>query len=300
MNKIATFVAVLGLAASAFAQTTKPAADGLAAPTPMPPAAVRNKNEPPRKPGVPTLWLVGDSTMKVGTPSQMGYGTPLAEMFDPAKVRVINRAIGGRSSRTFITEGRWDAVLADAEAGDYVIVAFGHNDGGPLSGDNRERGSIRGMGDDTKDVTLTLGDNKDKPYTVHTFGWYMKKYATDAKAKGLTPIIASWVPHGPRVGSTKPFTYDENPKPDSYRLWAEQAAKETGAHYIDLYALAWKTYAGKTPEQIKAEFFTPDEPNNTHTSPAGAKNNAKALVEGIKQLTDLPLAGFLKPDAPTP
>jgi lysophospholipase L1-like esterase len=290
--KLSLLFALMGLAIPALAQTTAPA-DGVAAPTPLPPAALRNKNEPPRKPGQPTLWLVGDSTVKVSTPGQQGWGTPLAAMFDANRVRVINRAIGGRSSRTFITEGRWDAVLADAEKGDFVLIQFGHNDGGALSGDNRERGSIKGTGDETQDVTLTLGDNKDKPYTVHTYGWYMKKYATDAKAKGLTPIICSYIPHGPRLD--RPFTFEAEPKPTGYRLWAEESAKATGAHYIDLYGLIWKTYAGKTPEQIKADYFTPDEPNNTHTSPNGAKHNAECVAEGIRSLKDLPLASFLKP-----
>src|SRR3954463_8372489 len=83
-------------------------------------------------PKLPTLFIVGDSTVHNGTRGQVGWGEPGAAFFDPAQVRVVNRAIGGRSSRTFQTEGRWDKVLAELKPGDFVLIQFGHNDGGPL------------------------------------------------------------------------------------------------------------------------------------------------------------------------
>ena len=105
---------------------------------------------------VPTLWLVGDSTMKNGTPGEQGWGERLSPFFDPAKIRVENRAAGGRSSRTFMTEGRWDKILAEAKPGDYVIIQLGHNDGGPLDDATRSRGTIRGVGDETRDIENSL------------------------------------------------------------------------------------------------------------------------------------------------
>jgi lysophospholipase L1-like esterase len=56
----------------------------------------------------------------------------LADYFDTAKINVVNRARGGRSSRTFLTEGLWDQVMGALKPGDYVIMQFGHNDPGPL------------------------------------------------------------------------------------------------------------------------------------------------------------------------
>jgi lysophospholipase L1-like esterase len=53
-----------------------------------------------------TLFIMGDSTVKNNTAGQQGWGDPLAEYFDNTKINVLNRAIGGRSSRTFLTEGR--------------------------------------------------------------------------------------------------------------------------------------------------------------------------------------------------
>ncbi len=59
----------------------------------------------------PTLFLIGDSTVRNNTRGQMGWGTALGPLFDESKIVVANRALGGRSSRTFLTEGLWDKVL---------------------------------------------------------------------------------------------------------------------------------------------------------------------------------------------
>ena len=75
----------------------------------------------------------GDSTVSNGTKGQQGWGTPLAALFDPKKIKVDNRARGGRSSRTFITEGLWEKVLAETRPGDFVLIQFGHNDSGAIN-----------------------------------------------------------------------------------------------------------------------------------------------------------------------
>ena len=61
---------------------------------------------------LPTLYLIGDSTVNTPTKGQQGWGTPLPAFFDQSKIAVVNRARGGRSSRTFCTEGLWDQVHA--------------------------------------------------------------------------------------------------------------------------------------------------------------------------------------------
>ncbi len=63
-------------------------------------------------PNRPTLFLIADSTVNNSTRGLQGWGTPLAAFFDTNKIRVENDAIGGRSSRSFFTEGRWDKVPA--------------------------------------------------------------------------------------------------------------------------------------------------------------------------------------------
>src|SRR3954471_12791538 len=119
------------------------------------PSSRPSAGQQPANPSLPTLWLVGDSTVRNGSGNggngQWGWGDRIAKFFDTGKINVVNRARGGRSSRSYITEGLWDQVLADARAGDFVIIQMGHNDGGPLAGDNRERGSIRGTGEETED-----------------------------------------------------------------------------------------------------------------------------------------------------
>src|SRR2546427_2880200 len=103
----------------------------------------------------PTLFLIGDSTVRNGAGDgankQWGWGEPVAAYFDTAKITVLNRARGGRSSRTFLTEGLWDQVLSAMKPGDFVLIQFGHNDGGPVNDDSRARGTIKGVGEETEE-----------------------------------------------------------------------------------------------------------------------------------------------------
>ena len=75
---------------------------------------------------LPTLYLVGDSTVKNGSGrgdgGLWGWGQVLAPMFDGERIHVENHAIGGRSSRTFLTEGRWDRVVEKLQPGDFAMV----------------------------------------------------------------------------------------------------------------------------------------------------------------------------------
>ena len=145
------------------------------------------QDKPTTNPALPTLWLVGDSTVRNGSGrggnGQWGWGDRIARYFDIDRINVVNRARGGRSSRSYQTEGLWGAVLKDAKSGDFVLIQMGHNDGGPLAGDNRERGSIRGIGEESEDVTLTLGANNGKKETVHTYGWYMRNTSPTPKPR---------------------------------------------------------------------------------------------------------------------
>jgi rhamnogalacturonan acetylesterase len=90
-------------------------------------------------PALPSIFIAGDSTAADGTPDAIGWGRPFPQFFDPAKMNVVNEARGGRSSRTFVAEGLWDKLLADVKANDYVIIQFGHNDGGDINGETIAR-----------------------------------------------------------------------------------------------------------------------------------------------------------------
>ncbi len=238
----------------------------------------------------PTLFMVGDSTVRNGSGKgangQWGWGDRIAPYFDASKITVKNRAIGGRSSRSYQSEGRWDAVLNEARPGDFVIIQMGHNDGGPLAGDNRERGSIRGIGEETREVTLTLKPKTGQKEIVHTYGWYMRKYVSDARAKGLIPIICSPIPHRPKT-PVEEGTFEKS----SYALWSAEVAKQEKVPFIDLNHLVYTHYVGVAPAELKTKYFTTAD--DTHTNAAGADLNAKCVVEGIRMLKDCPLKDYL-------
>ena len=234
----------------------------------------------------PTLYIIGDSTVKNGSgkgaDKLWGWGSFLDESFDTTKLAVRNYALGGRSSRTFITEGHWDQVLAQLKPGDFVIMQFGHNDGAPLDDTARARGTIKGTGEDSSNIYNPI---MKKNETVHTYGWYMRKYVADAKAKGATAIICSPIPRNM-------FKDDKVLRASvDYGKWAQETAATTGAYFIDLNAIIADQYDRLGPDKVK-DFFPGD---HTHTNEAGAKLNAAAVVTGLRQLPNLPLTHYLRP-----
>lgn len=227
----------------------------------------------------PTLFLVGDSTVKNGTKGQEGWGTPIAAYFDPAKIEVVNRAIGGRSSRSFLTEGRWEKVMNEAKAGDFVLIQLGHNDGSNPAKDPKHRGSIRGTGEETVEVTKPDGSKE----TVHSYGWYLRKYVADAKAKQMTVVILSLVPRNDwKEGKVLRGS-------NSYAKWAREVAESEKVPFVDLNELVSRRYEALGEEKVKG--FFPHE--HTHTNSAGADVSAQCVIAGLKTLKDVPLAKSL-------
>ena len=236
----------------------------------------------PKNAALPSLFLVGDSTVRNGrgdgANNQMGWGEPFADYFDPAKINVVNRAIGGRSSRTYITEGHWAQTLAMIKPGDVVLFQFGHNDAGPLDDASRARGTINGVGDETKEIENPILQRHE---TVHTFGWYMKQYVEETRAKGATPIICSLVPR--KVWKDGKIVRGAA----SYGGWARQVAEAEHVGFIDLNERTAAKYDALGPEGVEALFGDPQ----THTSLAGAVMNAESVVAGLKALRNDPVAG---------
>jgi sialate O-acetylesterase len=231
----------------------------------------------------PALFIIGDSTVRNSTAGQQGWGDPLVAQFDPAKIEVFNRAIGGRSSRTFLTDGRWAAILAQLKPGDFVLMQFGHNDGGPLN-DDRARASLKGNGEATEDL-IRKADGK--PETVHSFGWYLRNYARDAKAKGATPIVASLIPRNIWNGEKIIRSTAD------YGLWASQAAAQEQAHFIDFNGRLADRFEALGPAQTAALFSGTD---HTHTSAAGAAFNAGVMAAAIRSLPGCELGKALLPE----
>lgn len=238
----------------------------------------------PKNDKLPTLWIIGDSTVKNNTQGLLGWGDPIAELFDTTKINVCNRGLGGRSSRSYITEGLWDSVLSEMKAGDFVLMQFGHNDNGPLN-TGRARASLHSNGDETREVVM---ESTGKKEVVHSYGWYVRKYIADTKAKGATPIVLSLVTRNIWKDDGKTVVRAT----DDFTKWASEAAKQGGADFIDLNGIIADHYEAQGQEKVKTQYFMAD---HTHTTPAGAKLNAACVVQGLKQLKDCKLCGFLLP-----
>jgi lysophospholipase L1-like esterase len=233
----------------------------------------------------PTLYIIGDSTVRNGDGSgrngQWGWGSFIAGYFDTSKISVQNLAIGGRSSRTFITEGRWDKIMADLKKGDYVIMQFGHNDSGPLDDTARARGTIKGTGTESKEIYNPITKKQE---VVYSYGWYMRKYINDAKSKGAIPIVCSLIPRNQWEGDKVKRASD------NYGKWAEEVAKSEGAYFIDLNNLIADEYDKLGKEKV-ASFFHGD---HTHTGEPGARMNAEIVMDQLKKLKGVNLKKYIK------
>ncbi|MBP7142314.1 MAG: rhamnogalacturonan acetylesterase [Opitutaceae bacterium] len=230
----------------------------------------------------PALFLVGDSIMKTGTGDgargPWGWGQEIGAFFDPARIHVYNEARGGRSSRSYIDEGAWAGVLEHIQPGDFVILQFGHNDTWN-SPNNPDRATITSAGDDTLQVGV-----KGQHKLVHSYGWYLRQYVKDVKAKGATPIVCSPPPRNEWENGRIKRGFD------GYAKWAAEAANAGGAAFIDLNACAADRFDALGEARAR-EIFN----DRQHTRKLGARINAECVVEGIRRLKDLPLAATLKP-----
>lgn len=232
----------------------------------------------------PVVYIIGDSTVQngsgKGSDSLWGWGSFMNLFLDTNKIEIQNHAKGGRSSRTFLTDGRWDSIMKTIKKGDYVLMQFGHNDGGELADTLRARGTIKGIGEESKDIYNPIRKVNE---TVYTYGYYMRKYANETKAKGAIPIIVSPVPRN---------KFDKNGKieKDQYGVWAQEVAKQTGAYFLDLNTMVIAKYEEMGSEKVKA-FFPKD---HTHTNEAGATLNAELVTKGIKDLKGCQLKKYIK------
>jgi rhamnogalacturonan acetylesterase len=262
----------------------------------------------PENPKLPSLILVGDSTVRnghgMGSDGLWGWGAPLADLFDATKINVVNRAIGGLSSHTYISQGHWDSTLELIMPGDVVLIQFGHNDGGvnlpgatpvpdqgllpgtvppplpPGAAARPPRGSLPGIGDETLDVENPRTHEHE---TVHTFGWYMRKYIADTRAKGATPILCSLVPRklwldGHVIRNTS-----------TYRGWTQAVADEQHVGFVDLNEIIARRYDALGEAAVDPLFGDP----HTHTTLAGAQLNAECVVAGLRALPHDPMMSYL-------
>lgn len=247
---------------------------------PATPTQTSVAHDAPLNPALPTVFIVGDSTAR--NQADLGWGDHFAHYFDTTRINVANRAIAGRSSRTYITEGHWEKVLAEMKPGDFLLLQMGHNDGGTLDG-AKPRGSLPGIGDETKDLPQTAGPFAGKTETVRTYGGYMREMIDAAKAKGVHVALLTI--------TVRNIWKDGHIETDmGYRGWIEQIAAQEHVPVIDLAAVEAARLQALGPEKT-APLFPID---HTHTSAAGAEAVAHDVVTALRDAHS-PLTAFLQP-----
>ncbi len=229
--------------------------------------------------GSQRLFIASDSTAQTYDASrypQAGWGQFLACGLS-ADATVINRAIGGRSTRTFISEGRWDRLMADVQPGDTVLIQFGHND------------STRYRPERFADATTSFRDN------LLRFVWQLR--GARAVPVLLTPV------------ARRSFDADGKAKADyaEYSAVTREVAQLSGSPLIDLEALS-RALVDRTGAEAARAFYLhypagsfPAFPqgiaDETHFSEIGARRIAGLIVDALAGL-DIPAARLALPVHP--
>ena len=223
------------------------------------------------------LHLAGDSTMAEKLAErrpETGWGERLQRLFDPAAIRVVNHARNGRSTRTVIEEGRWDALVEQLRPGDYVLVQFGHND---------------------------QSESKPDRYTPpDAYRANLERFVRDVRAEGATPVLATPVVRR-RFDDAGRF-YDVH---GVYPGHVREVAAAHGVPLLDLHRMTEDVLieVGEEPSKSLFLHLAPDEfagypdglRDDTHFSPHGADLIARLAADGFRAL-GLDLADFLQAD----
>ena len=211
-----------------------------------------------------TVWLIGDSTMsikEVRAYPETGWGMPFANFFD-STVAVDDRAKNGRSTRSFIEEGRWQEVVENLKAGDYVFIQFGHNDEVPTK----------------------------KTYTTEDqFRANLIRYVNETRAKKAIPVLIT--PVARRKFDSSGHVAGTH---EVYSAIVRSVAKQVNIPLIDLDKKSQVLLQELGPENSKFLFnhLEPGEnPNypggwndNTHFNELGARRMAEIVLASIKEL----------------
>jgi lysophospholipase L1-like esterase len=258
--------------------------DTTSEPTPSEPAP----SEPaPSEPTLPepepeassplTLYLAGDSIVQTYADSasdsdQAGWGQMLGGFFD-AEVTVNNRAIGGRTARRFIDEGRLDAIVAELEPGDYLLVQFGTNDG-------------------NRTATYTI-DGVVIPYFLEPstdFRAYLQRYIDAARSRGATPVLVTPTPRNSAYCTGGNGT-------GAHAAAMNALGQEQGVPVVDLNARTVGYLREICPAPTPEDFFLlrgDGTVDGTHFQENGARILASFIADGLRDI-GTPLAAHLRP-----
>ena len=282
-RSLSTLLSLL-LTVSALAQTPT---------TPDAPPQTNVAQNGPLNPALPTLFIVGDSTAR--NQADLGWGDHFAHYFDTTKINIANRARAGRSSRSYYNEGLWANVLAEMKPGDYVLIQMGHNDGGSSNPatDTKARNSVKGIGDETVQFPLpkpfTTGPIAGQTTeTIHTYGWYIRKYIADTRAKKATPILLTITIRNIWANDSDGNLQIERDM--GFRDYETQLATSEQIPLVDMATVEADRLQALGPEKT-ALLFPID---HTHTSAEGAEANAESVVIALRNAKS-PLVAYLKP-----
>ena len=219
---------------------------------------------------MPTLYIIGDSTVEDNKPPFRGWGWALKERIAP-EITVKNLAISGRSTKSFIDEGRFVPIERDIAPGDALMIQFGHND----EKDDAERHT--------------------DPHTTYTQN--LKFFCDTAKKAGATPVLLTPVCRRFFTGDNSlMYTHGE------YPLAVRMLAEREGVALCDLKAMSRELYV-RLGQEKAAELFVrlapgenPDFPNGhddpTHFNADGARVIAGLIADWMA--ADARMAAFLK------
>lgn len=235
-----------------------------------------------------TIFTIGDSTMankklEGGNPER-GWGQMLSRYFTD-DITIDNHAVNGRSSKSFIDEGRWDAVLSKIQKGDYVFIQFGHND----EKDDPNRHTDPGT----------------------TFDANLKKFVEDTRAKGGIPVLFNSIVRrnfGKADGNAVANAIKQDdirngidPKASkdsieegatlidthgAYLISPKNVAKELNVTFIDLNSLTHKLVEGMGPQKSK-ELYLWVEPKTVPALPNGREDNTHLNVHGASVIAEM-------------
>jgi lysophospholipase L1-like esterase len=211
-----------------------------------------------------TIWLIGDSTMSIKETKaypETGWGMPFVYFWD-SSVTVDNRAMNGRSTRTFIEEKRWDPVVNNMQEGDYVLIQFGHNDEVP---------------------------SKKSYVPENDFKTNLIKYITDTRNKKGNPVLITPVARR-KFDSTGHIV-------ETHAVYAQivrEVAKENNVPLIDLSEKSKELYQQLGPDASKNLFnylsagehpnYPEGKQDDTHFNELGARKIAEIVLAEIKNL----------------
>lgn len=211
------------------------------------------------------IYLAGDSTMARKLPEkrpETGWGEALQQFFDATKVRIDNHAQNGRSTRTFIEEKRWQAIVNKLKAGDYVFIQFGHNDASK--------------------------EKVDRYTPPADYRRNLIMFVNDVRAKKAVPVLLTPVMRR-RFDKDGQFLDSHGEYPDIVRA----VATENKVALIDMHRkseVVIKQYGVEASRKLFLQLKPDENPNypkgiedNTHFSPLGAGIMASLVVDGIRE-----------------